>query len=91
MCRSFSRTIAVSRSQRRPPNGKTSAHVAPARVEIFSSGITSSRVMDDVEAAGRATEVGSNFFLFFSSRSNPTSGMDMSAMAHGHGMERATD
>ncbi len=33
-----------------------------------SSGITSSKVMDDVEAAGRATEVGSNFFLFFSSR-----------------------
>ena len=32
-----------------------------------SSGITSSKVMDDVEAAGRAIEVGSNFFLFFSS------------------------
>jgi hypothetical protein len=32
-----------------------------------SSGITSSKVMDDVEAAGRAVEVGSNFFLFFSS------------------------
>jgi hypothetical protein len=26
-------------------------------------------VMDDVEAAGRAIEVGSNFFLFFSSES----------------------
>src|SRR5579864_5619616 len=38
-----------------------------------SSGITSSKVMDDVEAAGRAVEVGSNFFLFFSSR---MSGMD---------------
>jgi len=33
-----------------------------------SSGITSSKAMDDVEAAGRAIEVGSNFFLFFSSR-----------------------
>ncbi len=33
-----------------------------------SSGITSSKVMDDVEAAGRAIEVGSNFFLFFSSQ-----------------------
>lgn len=32
-----------------------------------TSGITSSKVMDDVEAAGRAVEVGSNFFLFFSS------------------------
>lgn len=31
------------------------------------SGITSSKIMDDVEAAGRAVEVGSNFFLFFSS------------------------
>ena len=33
-----------------------------------SSGITSSKAMDDAEAAGRALEVGSNFFLFFSSR-----------------------
>ena len=33
-----------------------------------SSGITSSRQMDDAAAAGRAIEVGSNFFLFFSSR-----------------------
>lgn len=32
-----------------------------------SKGITSSRIMDDAEAAGRAIEVGSNFFLFFSS------------------------
>jgi asparagine synthetase B (glutamine-hydrolysing) len=32
-----------------------------------SSGITSSRAMDDAEAAGRAVEVGSNFFVFFSS------------------------
>jgi len=37
-----------------------------------SSGITSSRVMDDVEAANRAIEVGSNFFLFFSSRMGAT-------------------
>ncbi|MGZ5010213.1 MAG: hypothetical protein ACXV74_04550 [Methylobacter sp.] len=33
-----------------------------------SSGITSSQRMDDAEAAGRAVEVGSNFFLFFKSR-----------------------
>ena len=33
-----------------------------------SSGITNSHAMDDAEAAGRAIEVGSNFFLFFSSR-----------------------
>ena len=32
-----------------------------------SSGITSSKIMADTEAAGRAIEVGSNFFLFFSS------------------------
>ena len=32
-----------------------------------SSGITSSTLMDAAEAAGRAIEVGSNFFLFFSS------------------------
>src|SRR5262249_12437250 len=33
-----------------------------------SSGITSSRKMDDAENANRAIEVGSNFFLFFSSQ-----------------------
>jgi hypothetical protein len=33
-----------------------------------STGITSSMAMDDAENAGRAIEVGSNFFLFFSSR-----------------------
>ena len=38
-----------------------------------SRGITSSRAMDDAEAAGRATEVGSNFFLFFASASSATS------------------
>ena len=32
-----------------------------------SSGITSASIMDAAEAAGRAIEVGSNFFLFFSS------------------------
>jgi hypothetical protein len=32
-----------------------------------SSGITSARAMDAAEAAGTAVEVGSNFFLFFSS------------------------
>lgn len=44
-----------------------------------SSGITSASVMDDVEAAGRAIEVGSNFFLFFSSEMN-----SMSAHLHAH-------
>jgi hypothetical protein len=34
-----------------------------------TSGITSAKAMDAVEAAGRAVEVGSNFFLFFSSES----------------------
>ena len=33
-----------------------------------TSGITSSAAMDAAEAAGRAIEVGSNFFLFFSSK-----------------------
>lgn len=33
-----------------------------------TTGITSSDAMDAAEAAGRAIEVGSNFFLFFSSR-----------------------
>ena len=31
------------------------------------SGITSVKAMDDAEANNRAVEVGSNFFLFFSS------------------------
>jgi hypothetical protein len=39
------------------------------------SGITSSRIMDAAEAAGRAVEVGSNFFLFFSSKAAPMAGM----------------
>ena len=39
-----------------------------------SSGITSSMKMDDVEAAGRAIEVGSNFFLFFSSQMSSHAG-----------------
>lgn len=37
-----------------------------------SSGITSSKAMDDAESAGRAIEVGSNFFLFFSSHQSST-------------------
>lgn len=45
-----------------------------------SSGINSSKVMDGVEAAGRAIEVGSNFFLFFKSRLDSMSGMNMSGM-----------
>jgi hypothetical protein len=40
-----------------------------------SRGITSSKAMDAAEAAGRAVEVGSNFFLFFSSE----------AASHHHG------
>src|SRR5690348_6314663 len=47
-----------------------------------SSGITSSKIMDDVEAAGRAVEVGSNFFLFFSSKGESKSSMNMGM--HGH-------
>jgi hypothetical protein len=53
-----------------------------------SSGITSSKIMDDVEAANRAVEVGSNFFLFFSSRLSSEAGMSdigMAAMHHGMG------
>jgi hypothetical protein len=42
------------------------------------AGITSSHAMDDAEAAGRAIEVGSNFFLFFSSE------MSSSLMASHH-------
>jgi hypothetical protein len=42
-----------------------------------SSGITSSTIMDAAEEAGRAIEVGSNFFLFFSSQMG-------SSMAHMH-------
>lgn len=39
-----------------------------------SSGITSVKAMDDAEAAGRAVEVGSNFFLFFSSETSSMRG-----------------
>ena len=42
-----------------------------------SRGITSSKIMDDAEAAGRAIEVGSNFFLFFSSKLDSMDGMAM--------------
>jgi len=41
-----------------------------------TSGITNSKAMDDAETAGRAIEVGSNFFLFFSSA--------LSSMDHTH-------
>jgi hypothetical protein len=37
------------------------------------TGITSSKAMDDAEAAGRAVEVGSNFFLFFASHEGAAS------------------
>ena len=47
-----------------------------------STGITSSHAMDDAEAAGRAIEVGSNFFLFFGSEmsSSTMASHDMHAM-----------
>ena len=48
-----------------------------------SSGITSSKAMDDAEAAGRAVEVGSNFFLFFSSQFSST----MAHAEHMHAFE----
>ncbi len=48
-----------------------------------SSGITSASLMDDAEAAGRAIEVGSNFFLFFSSEMS-------SHMAHMHSQPHET-
>ncbi len=41
-----------------------------------SSGITSVEKMDAVEAAGRAIEVGSNFFLFFSSKLSSHASME---------------
>lgn len=41
-----------------------------------SSGITSSQKMDAAEQAGRAVEVGSNFFLFFSSRLSSAGSMN---------------
>lgn len=41
-----------------------------------SSGITSSKAMDAAEAAGRAIEVGSNFFLFFSSQADSRKDME---------------
>jgi hypothetical protein len=47
-----------------------------------SSGITSSKVMDDAEAAGRAVEVGSNFFLFFSSKLDASSAGSHAMHAH---------
>ncbi|HEY6930213.1 MAG TPA: hypothetical protein VJA66_11090 [Thermoanaerobaculia bacterium] len=54
-----------------------------------SSGITSSKVMDDVEAAGRAIEVGSNFFLFFSSRMGSASAHLMHVHASGDALAGA--
>ena len=48
-----------------------------------SSGITSVKAMDAAEEAGRAVEVGSNFFLFFSSEAGSTSPMaGMQGMQH---------
>jgi hypothetical protein len=48
-----------------------------------SRGITSVTAMDAAEAAGRAVEVGSNFFLFFSSEKGSTSSVTaMQGMHH---------
>jgi hypothetical protein len=50
-----------------------------------SSGITSAKQMDAAEAAGRAIEVGSNFFLFFSSKLGSMSAMKgMTMPNHNH-------
>jgi len=52
-----------------------------------SSGITSSKAMDAAEEAGRAVEVGSNFFLFFSSKGSASrSGRGMQGMDGMDGM-----
>ena len=57
-----------------------------------SSGITSSHAMDDAEAAGRAIEVGSNFFLFFSSQMSRMSAMNgMKGMSMSHSMTASTE
>lgn len=48
-----------------------------------SSGITSATAMDAAEAANRAFEVGSNFFLFFSSKASSIGPMkEMEGMQH---------
>jgi hypothetical protein len=47
-----------------------------------SRGITSATLMDDAEAANRAIEVGSNFFLFFSSQMGSMAGMHHESMGH---------
>ena len=49
-----------------------------------SRGITSSKVMDEAEAAGRAIEVGSNFFLFFSTKFTSADAAQMHDMMHMH-------
>src|SRR5438477_4186599 len=50
-----------------------------------SRGITSSRAMDEAEAAGRAIEVGSNFFLFFSSELSSRVAASRVGHVHTHG------
>lgn len=48
-----------------------------------SSGITSATAMDAAEAANRAIEIGSNFFLFFSSKDSSIGPMkEMEGMQH---------
>ena len=48
------------------------------------TGITSKKALAEAEAAGRAIEVGSNFFLFFSSKAGVTNTAmtQMSSMGH---------
>jgi hypothetical protein len=53
-----------------------------------SSGSTSSKAMDEAEAANRAIAVGSNFFLFFSSKLGSTTAA--SHLGHAHAFEPAT-
>src|SRR5262249_22895324 len=57
-----------------------------------NTGITSSKAMDDAEAAGPAIEVGSNFFLFFSSKESATaarSAIQNSPLVSAHLTEQA--
>lgn len=53
-----------------------------------STGITSASAMDDAEAAGRAIEVGSNFFLFFSSEMSSMASMNHHMTPAAHSTEK---
>jgi len=56
-----------------------------------SSGITSASAMDAAEAAGRAVEVGSNFFLFFSSQMGSPGGSAHAGHMHPAGAAQPID